>query len=59
MNGPMKIFATLGLFAAIAVIVYIAGELALSNFPLGALVPVGVLLLIIVAYIRINDKKEE
>jgi 1,4-dihydroxy-2-naphthoate octaprenyltransferase len=58
MNKSMKVFAMLGLFAVIAAIVYIAGELALSDSPLGALVPVGLLLLIIVAYIRFNDKKE-
>jgi 1,4-dihydroxy-2-naphthoate octaprenyltransferase len=58
MNKPTKLFTTLGLFAAIAVIVYVAGELALSNSPLGALVPVGVLLSIIVIYVRLNDKKD-
>lgn len=58
MNKSMKILSTFGLFAVIAVIVFIAGELALSDFPLSALAPVGVLLLIIVAYIRLNDKKE-
>ncbi|MFQ3236110.1 MAG: 1,4-dihydroxy-2-naphthoate octaprenyltransferase [Paraglaciecola sp.] len=57
MNKSIKLLTTLGLFAGIALIVYIAGELALSNSPLGALVPVGVLLLIIVLYIRLNDKK--
>ena len=58
MNKPMKLFTTLGLFAGIALIVYIAGQLALSDSPLGALVPVGVLLLVIVLYIRVNDKKD-
>ncbi|MFT6284755.1 MAG: peptidoglycan/LPS O-acetylase OafA/YrhL [Arenicella sp.] len=58
MNKSMKILSTFGLFAVIAVIVFIAGELALSDFPLSALAPVGLLLLIIVAYIRLNDKKE-
>ena len=58
MNKPIKLFTTVGLFAAIAVIVYVAGELALSNSPLGALIPVGVLLSIIVIYVRLNDKKD-
>ena len=58
MNKPMKVFTTLGLFAGIALIVYIAGQLALSDSPLGALVPVGILLLVIVLYIRVNDKKD-
>jgi 1,4-dihydroxy-2-naphthoate octaprenyltransferase len=58
MNKPIKLLTTLGLFAGIALIVYIAGKLALSNSPLGALVPVGVLLLIIILYIRLNDKKD-
>ncbi|MFQ3220620.1 MAG: 1,4-dihydroxy-2-naphthoate octaprenyltransferase [Paraglaciecola sp.] len=58
MNKAMKVLTTLGLFAGVALIVYIAGELALSNSPLGALVPVGVLLLIIIVYIRLNDKKD-
>ena len=54
----MKLFTTLGLFAGIALIVYIAGQLALSDSPLGALVPVGILLLVVVLYIRANDKKD-
>lgn len=58
MSKPIKLIATLALFAVIAVIVYVAGELALSNSPLGALVPVGVLLAIIVVYIRIKDKQD-
>jgi hypothetical protein len=58
MNKPMKIFTTLGMFAGIALIVYVAGQLALSDSPLGALVPVGLLLMIIILYIRINDKKD-
>jgi uncharacterized protein with PQ loop repeat len=57
MSKPIKLFTTLGLFAGIALIVYIAGELALSDYPLIALVPVGLLLLIIMLYIRVNDKK--
>jgi hypothetical protein len=58
MNKAMKLFTTLGLFAGIALIVYIAGQLALSDSPLGALVPVGILLLVVVLYIRVNDKKD-
>jgi uncharacterized protein with PQ loop repeat len=58
MNKPMKIFTTLGMFAGIALIVYVAGQLALSDSPLAALVPVGLLLMIIILYIRINDKKD-
>ena len=54
----MKIFTTLGMFAGIALIVYVAGQLALSDSPLAALVPVGLLLMIIILYIRINDKKD-
>jgi hypothetical protein len=57
MSKPMKLFTTLGLFAGIALIVYIAGELALSDSPLIALAPVGLLLLIIMIYIWVNDKK--
>lgn len=58
MNKPMKLLTTLGLFAGIALIVFIAGQLALSESPLGALIPVGILLLVIVLYIRVNDKKD-
>jgi 1,4-dihydroxy-2-naphthoate octaprenyltransferase len=58
MNKPMKLLTTLGLFAGIATVVYIAGELALSGSPLGALVPVGLLLFIVVLYIKLNEKKD-
>lgn len=58
MSKPIKLIATLALFAVIALVVYIAGELALSNSPLGALVPVGLLLAIIVVYIKIKEKQE-
>ena len=58
MSKPIKLIATLGLFAAIAFIVYVAGELALSDSPLGALVPVAILLAIIVVYIRLKDKQD-
>ncbi|WP_297823787.1 hypothetical protein [uncultured Paraglaciecola sp.] len=58
MNKPTKLFTTLCLFAGIALIVYIAGQLALSDSPLGALVPVGILLLVVVIYIRVSDKKD-
>ena len=57
MSKPIKLIATLGLFATIAFIVYVAGELALSDSPIGALVPVVVLLAIIVVYIRLKDKQ--
>ena len=58
MSKPIKLISTLAVFAIIALIVYVAGELALSNSPLAALVPVGVILAIIVVYIRIKDKQD-
>lgn len=57
MNRVIKLISALGLFAGIALLVYIAGNIALSGSPLVALVPVSVVLLIIVFYIRYNDKK--
>ena len=58
MSKLIKLIATLALFAIIALIVSVAGELALSNSPLGALAPVAALLAIIVLYIRIKDKQD-
>lgn len=58
MSKPIKLIATLALFAIIALIVYVAGELALSNSPLIALAPVAALLAIIVVYIKIKDKQD-
>ncbi|MFT5839173.1 MAG: hypothetical protein ACI9UT_001675 [Flavobacteriales bacterium] len=58
MSKPIKLISALVLSVVIALIVYVAGELALSNSPLAALVPVGVLLAIIVVYIRIKDKQD-
>jgi hypothetical protein len=58
MNKPLKIIATLCVFAVVAGLVYVAGESALSGSPLLALVPVGVVLFAIVAYIRFTDKQD-
>jgi len=58
MNKGMKLFLTLCVFASVAVLVYFAGESALSDSPILALVPVGVVLFCIVLYIRFSDKKD-
>lgn len=58
MNKPLKLLATLGAFAAVTALVYVAGEMALSDSPLLALVPVGVVLSIIIVFIRLNDKED-
>ncbi|MFT5276778.1 MAG: hypothetical protein ACI97K_000758 [Glaciecola sp.] len=58
MNKPLKIIAMLAVFAGVALLVYLAGELALSGSPLAALAPVAVILFLIVMYIRRNDKQD-
>ncbi|GAC30724.1 hypothetical protein [Brumicola pallidula] len=57
MNKPTKIIAMLLAFAGIAFLVHIAGELALSGKPLIAILPVGVVLCVILLYIKFSDKK--
>jgi hypothetical protein len=54
-----KLLNVTALFVAlvsIALMVYIAGESALSSSPIVALLPVGLVLLCIVLYIRYHDK---
>lgn len=58
MNKTIKLIATLCAFAAIAFVVYLAGDLAMSDSPILALVPVGVLLFSIILYIRLKDKED-
>ena len=55
MNKPLKLVLTLAAFAAIASLVYLAGYLSLSTNPLIALLPVAIILVGIVFYIRINE----
>jgi hypothetical protein len=58
MKKIIKLIATLGVFAGVAFLVYIAGELALSGSPIVALLPVAVILGLIVLYVRLNDKQD-
>ncbi|MFT6269838.1 MAG: hypothetical protein ACJAVV_002665 [Alphaproteobacteria bacterium] len=58
MNKTIKLIATLCAFVAIAFVVYLAGDLAMSDSPILALVPVGVLLFSIILYIRLKDKED-
>jgi hypothetical protein len=58
MNKPLKLFVTLGAFAVVAGLVYVAGEMALSDSPLLALAPVTLVLLITIVFIRMNDKQD-
>lgn len=58
MNKPIKLLAGLCAFAGIAVLVYVAGEMALSDSPLTALLPVAVVLFVVVLYVRLNDKSD-
>jgi hypothetical protein len=58
MNKPLKLLVTLGAFAGVAGLVYVAGEIALSDSPLLALAPVALVLSIIIVFIRMNDKKD-
>lgn len=55
MNKPLKLVLTLAAFVAIASLVYLAGYLSLSTTPLIALLPVAIILVGIVFYIRINE----
>jgi len=57
MKKGIKLLLVVASFAAIALGVYIAGETALSSSPIMALIPVAVLLVIIVFYIRYQDKQ--
>jgi hypothetical protein len=58
MNKLIKLIATLGAFAVLALFVYISGELAMSNSPILALAPVAVVLFVIVLFIRRSDKPD-
>ena len=58
MNKLPKFISTLGLFAGVALLVYLAGSISMSGSPLLALLPVSVVLIFIVFYIRYNDKKD-
>jgi hypothetical protein len=58
MNKPLKLLSTLGAFAVVAGLVYVAGEMALSDSPLLALAPVALVLSIIIVFIRMNDKQD-
>ena len=57
MNKPIKLIAMLIAFAGIAFLVNVAGELALSDKPLIAMLPVGAVLLVILLYIRFSNEK--
>jgi uncharacterized MAPEG superfamily protein len=52
MTRALRLVTLFCSFAAIALLVYIAGTLALSGSPILALLPVALLLLIIILYIR-------
>lgn len=56
MNKYIEFIATLCVFAVTLFLVYIAGQTAMSDEPLLALVPVAASLIIVVIYIRINDR---
>ncbi len=58
MNKLIKFFLTLVLFSGVALLVFIAGNFALSGSPLIALIPVSIVLFIIVMYIQYNEKKD-
>lgn len=53
----MKFLLIIASLIAIALVVYIAGETALSNSPMLALLPVATLLIVILLYIRYQDKQ--
>ncbi|GAB55914.1 hypothetical protein GPUN_1798 [Glaciecola punicea ACAM 611] len=57
MQKALKLVATVAAFVAIAYIVFLAGDLAMSR-PLLALIPVAVLLFSVVVYVRIKDKQD-
>lgn len=56
MNKYLTLIVVLGAFAIIALLVYVAGEMALSNSPLLALVPVAIVISVIVFYIKKSEK---
>ncbi|MBP2280571.1 hypothetical protein RCH20_000274 [Psychrobacter sp. PL15] len=58
MKKLIKLLTMLGAFAAVAALVYVAGETALSGSPLMALVPVTIILTLTILYIRLSDKRE-
>ena len=57
MKSSMKFLLVIASFITIALVVYIAGETALSNTPVLALLPVATLLIAILLYIRFQDKQ--
>ena len=57
MKSSMKFLFVIASFITIALVVYIAGETALSNTPVLALLPVATLLIAILLYIRFQDKQ--
>jgi len=57
MSMLVKITSVIAILAMIALVVYAAGEFALSGSPLFALLPVGILLAAIVIYIRFKEKQ--
>jgi len=58
MNKSIKFIVSLGGFALIALMVYVAGHFALSGSPILALLPVALVLGAIVFYIKWNDKED-
>lgn len=58
MNMFVKIITVIGVLGLIALVVYAAGEFALSGSPLLALIPVGALLTVIVLYIRAKERQK-
>nr|WP_297348371.1 hypothetical protein [uncultured Glaciecola sp.] len=58
MKKMIKLIATLGVFAGVAFLVYTAGQFALSGSPIVALLPVAIILVLIVLYVRLNDKQD-
>jgi uncharacterized membrane protein len=59
MNMFVKIITVVGILAVIALVVYAAGEFALSGSPLLALLPVAALLTAIVVYIRRKESQNK
>jgi|GEM_PF-1790228 len=59
MNILVKIITVIATLSVITVVVYAAGEFALSGEPLLALIPVAILLAAIVIYIRFKESKTE
>jgi NADH:ubiquinone oxidoreductase subunit 6 (subunit J) len=58
MKKNIKFIVSLGGFALIALLVYIAGHFALSGSPILALVPVALVLGAIVFYIKWNERED-